>query len=472
MERSAFLKDHSAGVRRRTVFALLGAAVLVAVLAVSAVSLALADTPSFPDVPATDPHHAAIVDLASRGIVEGYVNGDFGPGDDVKRQQFAKMIVLAGGYPVSEADVCPFLDVTVSGPTSFYPDNYVAVCAAAGITVGKTATTFDPYSSITRHQVVSMVMRAADDLQPGLFPAHPAGWTGTSGWDLDATHGANAARAEYNGLLTGIELSNVDPQGSMPRGEVAQILYNLLAAIAPPATTTTTASTTTTSSTTTASSTTTTTAATTSTTAVGGGGGTTPSTTTPVPSVDYAIAGREAATVTAHVSDQFGNPFPGIEVLFTSEWPEGLAGLPELNVSAGVTDEFGNVAYSWEQTTAGAWGVEEVTAHVGGGAPGGLSSMVKSIQWVYDDSAGTYIGAVDGQQIVTVYAGYAPWNGLTLTAYLNPKGISLGSGRYVSSSDLSLSTTLHTWRSGRAFFIGAGSADDDGKPNWMYSIVP
>ncbi|MBN1628558.1 MAG: S-layer homology domain-containing protein, partial [Thermoleophilia bacterium] len=350
MERSAFLKNHSAVVRRRTGLALLGAVALVAVLAVSAVSLALADTASFPDVPATDPHHAAIVDLASRGIVEGYTNGDFGPSDDVKRQQFAKMIVLAGGYPVSEADVCPFLDVSVSGPASLYPDNYVAVCAAAGITVGKTATTFDPYSSITRHQVVSMVMRAADDLRPGLLPDPPPEWTGTPDWGLDATHGANAARAEYNGLLTGIDLSNVDPQGSMPRGEVAQILYNLLAAIAPPATTTTT-----TSTTSTASSTTTTTAATTSTTAVGGGGGggggTTPSTTTPVPSVDYAIAGREAATVTAHVSDQFGNPFPGVEVLFTSEWPEGLAGLPELDVSAGVTDEFGNVAHSWEQTT-------------------------------------------------------------------------------------------------------------------------
>ena len=129
--------------------------------------------------------------------------------------------------------------------------------------------------------------------------------------------------------------------------------------------------------------------------------------------------------MTAHVSDQFGNPFPGVEVFFTSEWPEGLAGLPELNVSAGPTDGFGNVAYSWEQTTAGAWGVEEVTARFDDGTPAGVSSAVKTIQWVYDDSAGTYVGAVSGQQIVTVYAGYAPWNGLVLSAHLNPKGDSL-----------------------------------------------
>ena len=471
--RRAVVRCTRTGGRRGALPALLVATVLVAILAVSLVSLALADTPSFPDVPITHPEHAAIVDLASRGIVNGYPTGQFGPNDDVKRQQFAKMIVLAGGYPVSEANVCPFADVTDSGPDELYPDNYVAVCAAAGITVGRTATEFDPYSSITRLQVVSMVVRAADDLQPGLLPAPPAGWTSTPGWDLDATHGASAARAEYNGLLTGLDLSSLDARGAMTRGEVAQILSNLLAAVAPPSSTTTTAS----STTTTASSTTTTTTAATTTTSDtsgggGSGGGTTSPTVTPPPPVDHAVAGREAASVTAHVSDQFGNPFPGVEVFFTSEWPEGLAGLPELNVSAGPTDGFGNVAYSWEQTTAGAWGVEEVTARFDDGTPAGVSSAVKTIQWVYDDSAGTYVGAVSGQQIVTVYAGYAPWNGLVLSAHLNPKGDSLGSRRYVSSTDLSLTTTLHTWSSGQPFFLGAVSADDDGKPNWMYSIVP
>ena len=159
------------------------------------------------------------------------------------------MAVLAGGYPVSEADVCPFTDVVNGGRTTFYPDNFIAVCAAKGITAGKTPSTFDPYSDITRYQVTSMVVRMADNLKPGLLATPPPGWTATGAWDSDGTHGANAARAEYNGLLAGLDLSALDAVGDMTRGEVAQMLYNLLVKLGQvePSTTTTAPSTTTSS---------------------------------------------------------------------------------------------------------------------------------------------------------------------------------------------------------------------------------
>jgi hypothetical protein len=178
------------------------------------------------------------------------------------------MIVLTGGYPVTEDDVCPFTDVPVSGPATLFPDNYVAVCAANGITTGKTATEFDPYSNITRYQAVSMVVRAADGLRPGLLVPSPDGWTGAGAWGLDATHGANAARAEYNGLLEGLDLPALNPFGNMTRGEVAQVLHSLLMLLTP-VTTTTEATTTTTepSNTSTTSTSSTTSSSTTSTTA-------------------------------------------------------------------------------------------------------------------------------------------------------------------------------------------------------------
>ena len=55
-----------------------GLIVLVA-LVVSVASMALAVAPSFPDVPATNPYYTAITDLAGRGIITGYANGNFGP---------------------------------------------------------------------------------------------------------------------------------------------------------------------------------------------------------------------------------------------------------------------------------------------------------------------------------------------------------------------------------------------------------
>jgi len=180
-----------------------GAIALVALLA-SMVPLALA-VDEFPDVPASHPYHDAIADLASRGIISGYTTGYFGPGDPVMRQQFTKMVTRTGEYPVSLSDICPFGDVALQmGTDPLYPSRYVAVAAAHGITIGKTATTFDPYAYITRYQVITMVVRAADDLQPGLLAVPPPLWTGTAGWGNDPTHGANAARAEYNGLLAGL----------------------------------------------------------------------------------------------------------------------------------------------------------------------------------------------------------------------------------------------------------------------------
>jgi uncharacterized repeat protein (TIGR02543 family) len=229
--------------RRSLVRPCVGALLVLALVACLA-SLALAAT-GFADVGSTHPYYAAITDLSNRGIINGYTNGNFGPNDPVKRQQFAKMVVLTGGYPVSEANVCPFADVEVSGPGDFFPDNYVAVCAANGITLGRTPTSFDPYALITRYQVVSMVVRMADNLQPGLLALPPESWTGTGAWPNDPTHGANAGRAEYNGLLEGLNVSVLPPTGFMTRGEVAQVLHNLLLKLGTtPGTTATTTTTT------------------------------------------------------------------------------------------------------------------------------------------------------------------------------------------------------------------------------------
>jgi oligopeptide transport system substrate-binding protein len=218
-------------VRRRrataVIFGIAIAALLLGVLTVSLVSRATATTERFPDVLPSHPYYEAITALASEGVIGGYSSGRFGPSDRVTRQQFAKMIVLAAGYPVSESDVCPFLDVTKTDSGRLYPDNYIAVCAAKGIAAGTSPTLFSPNVYITRYQVVTMVVRAADDLRPGLLATPPADWPGSATWAADGTHGANAERAERGGLLTGLDLAVLSPTGEMTRGEVAQVLFNL-----------------------------------------------------------------------------------------------------------------------------------------------------------------------------------------------------------------------------------------------------
>ena len=188
---------------------------------------------TFTDVPASHPYHDAIVGLTARKIVSGYADGTFHPDEAVTRQQFAKMIVGVMGLKVSEDDWQdahpPFTDLGKDNPSSLYPHDYIAVAKANGLTEGKTATTFAPLANITRAQMVTMVVRAAQHSGTALDPVG-SDYAGTFKKYNDKTHGANVKLAEANGLLEGLQISGSPAawiSGTATRGEVAQILWNL-----------------------------------------------------------------------------------------------------------------------------------------------------------------------------------------------------------------------------------------------------
>ena len=182
----------------------------------------------FTDVSPITRYAVAISVLANAETISGFADHTFRPSDRVYRQQFAKMIVRDLVLPVTPNDVCPFGDVDgdLDPNDPLYADHYVAVCAAHGITEGKTPSLFAPYDSISRFQLISMVVRAFNTLHPGWLATPPATYVST--WDpaLSSDHGQNARLAEYNHLLDGIPLAGLDPWGPMPRGEVAQVLWN------------------------------------------------------------------------------------------------------------------------------------------------------------------------------------------------------------------------------------------------------
>ena len=118
----------------------------------------------------------------------------------------------------------------------------MAAAYANGITTGITPTTFGPYQEIGRAQVITMGVRALQNLAPGTLAAAPSGFVAT--WDpsFSTIHGPNARLAQENGLLNGLgadaahpsgNLAALDPWGSMPRGEVAQFLWNALQKLTP-----------------------------------------------------------------------------------------------------------------------------------------------------------------------------------------------------------------------------------------------
>lgn len=180
---------------------------------------------SFSDVDARTLYAKEILLLADRGVVTGYGDGTFGPTAKVTRQQFAKMVVLALGHQVSPLRACAFKDVTPVPDSAdpLYPVGYVAACAAAGITVGKTIDTFCPYEEITRAQLITMVARAA-----GL--SKPPTWYTPAFENFNDSHYPWACCAAYAGLLDGLIDMGPGYQfwASATRGEVCLLLANLM----------------------------------------------------------------------------------------------------------------------------------------------------------------------------------------------------------------------------------------------------
>lgn len=192
-----------------------------------------ASATSFSDVANSHPYAFAIAHLTESQAISGYTDGSFKPDANVLRQHFAKMVVRALQLQVSEADVCTFRDVApIAGADGFYPDNYIAVAYRAGITKGSAdPTKYDPGSNIRRTQLITMVVRAAKEYAAWPLEIPSADWLANravTGSFTDATHGDNVHVAEYNGLLDGITLQGWELYGYATRGEVAQILSNMI----------------------------------------------------------------------------------------------------------------------------------------------------------------------------------------------------------------------------------------------------
>ena len=193
-------------------------------LILSLVVASPATAQSFPDVPSSHPYYTAIEEMADLGIIGGYTNGNFGPSDLVTRQQLAKMIVLTMGFAVTGQDSHVFQDVP-RGASNLYPYHYVAVAANNGLMLGYGDGSFGPLNQTTRMQLITVVARATGSL----LPEPPDDWRGLLD-SSDPSHGENIRWAEYSGLLMGVanNLASWDTRKAATRGEVAQILHNLL----------------------------------------------------------------------------------------------------------------------------------------------------------------------------------------------------------------------------------------------------
>jgi hypothetical protein len=133
-------------------------------------------TITFTDVPSDSTFYTWIRCLACRGIVSGYSNGTFKPGNDITRGQIAKMVSNAAGY---EDEIPPdqqtFEDVPPDHPFWLWIERLVLHSVMGGYPCGADAEPcnppgnlpyFRPYASATRGQLAKIVANAAGIITP------------------------------------------------------------------------------------------------------------------------------------------------------------------------------------------------------------------------------------------------------------------------------------------------------------------
>lgn len=117
---------------------------------------------SFPDVPAGS-WYSNVLDWAVRNqLVSGYANGNFGPNDNLTREQLAVFLQRLAAFLGN--------DVKTSGDLSSFPDankatygsDALAWAVDNGIVYGNEDGTLDPTGTASRAQVAAMLQRFCD----------------------------------------------------------------------------------------------------------------------------------------------------------------------------------------------------------------------------------------------------------------------------------------------------------------------
>lgn len=112
--------------------------------------------PGFKDVSKKSAYYGHIAALVEAGIISGYADKTFKPGDNLTRTQMAKMLVLGFEFKARGSQKNPFSDVS----DNKWNKSYVQTLYSNEITTGTTPTTFSPNALVTRGQMASFIYRS------------------------------------------------------------------------------------------------------------------------------------------------------------------------------------------------------------------------------------------------------------------------------------------------------------------------
>jgi|GEM_PF-6960245 hypothetical protein len=167
---------------------------------------------------ATNKNRTAILDLFSKGIIGGYSDGTFKPGNTINRAELAKILVTAKGAnpTVDQYNNC-FSDVTTEW---FAP--YVCYAKEQGWVAGYSDGTFRPSNPVNTAESIKMILNAQD-----VSVSSSTSDNTYSDVDSNAWYASFVETANSKGLLE-IARGKLNVNGNMTRGGVAEMIYRAL----------------------------------------------------------------------------------------------------------------------------------------------------------------------------------------------------------------------------------------------------
>ena len=176
--------------------------------------------PLFADVPYDHIFREAIETLARAGVIDGFPDDTFRPYAPVTRAQLATMLVRLLGAHTPEPDPRPvYTDI---GGLSDETADFIGEATRAGIVEGFPDGSFRPNDTVTRIQMVRMLVRAAQDWLSPPPPGYDAGFADVLPLDLSFVNWAH-----YNHLVDGKAPGRFDPWSEATRGHAARVLYGV-----------------------------------------------------------------------------------------------------------------------------------------------------------------------------------------------------------------------------------------------------
>lgn len=174
---------------------------------------------TFTDVASVEWAKDAIEALADKGVLAGKGDGKFAPNDNVTREEFVKIIVVAFDLEDAEA-ASDFADVSKDS----WSYSYVASAAKLGIVSGDGAS-FNPKAGISRQDMAVIIHRVFEHLG-----AEIKGEAVVFDDNADISEYARVAVEALTaaGIINGMGDGTFAPAGTVTRAQAAKVVYGLL----------------------------------------------------------------------------------------------------------------------------------------------------------------------------------------------------------------------------------------------------